>query len=450
MVNYRLYLRQWVFLTLVFLLVIQKVHGQEKIVSPPPAVGIKTNLLYDATSTLNLGVEFRTGRRTSFDMSANWNPFSFSDNRKWKHLLIQPEFRYWTKETFSGHFLGLHAHYAYYNIGGLPNSIFSDYMATHRFQGWLAGAGLSYGYRWNFTRNWGMEATLGVGYAYLNYSKYECVTCGKKLGDATRHYFGPTKAGITLIYTFGGKKKATVSPAPLNIPEVVSETTTPVIPVEETEPKVVTILPEKSEIENLSEKYPFVLPASEFDPANPIRYYNDERDNVLTVYYPVNKSVIESYFAGNSATLAALLDAVRSIVNSKETKICRIVIAGFASPEGSASVNEQLAGERAAAVRDYILANTPVSKETILLHNGSADWQGLRRLVAADSNVPSQREVLEIIDTRPIWDSRTQTGRQTLLHQLNGGRSWEYMKTNLFPKLRNGTFIRVYWSSTDR
>lgn len=94
MVNYRLYLRQWVFLTLVFLLVIQKVHGQEKIVSPPPAVGIKTNLLYDATSTLNLGVEFRTGRRTSFDMSANWNPFSFSDNRKWKHLLIQPEFRY--------------------------------------------------------------------------------------------------------------------------------------------------------------------------------------------------------------------------------------------------------------------------------------------------------------------------------------------------------------------
>ena len=114
MVNYRLYLRQWVFLTLVFLLVIQKVHGQEKIVSPPPAVGIKTNLLYDATSTLNLGVEFRTGRRTSFDMSANWNPFSFSDNRKWKHLLIQPEFRYWTKETFSGHFLGLHAHYAYW------------------------------------------------------------------------------------------------------------------------------------------------------------------------------------------------------------------------------------------------------------------------------------------------------------------------------------------------
>ena len=74
MVNYRLYLRQWVFLTLVFLLVIQKVHGQEKIVSPPPAVGIKTNLLYDATSTLNLGVEFRTGRRTSFDMSANWPP----------------------------------------------------------------------------------------------------------------------------------------------------------------------------------------------------------------------------------------------------------------------------------------------------------------------------------------------------------------------------------------
>ena len=58
------------------------------------------------------------------------------------------------------------------------------------------------------------------------------------------------------------------------------------------------------------------------------------------------------------------------------------MIAGFASPEGSASVNEQLAGERAAAVRDYILANTPVSKETILLltaRQTGRDYDGLFR-----------------------------------------------------------------------
>ena len=57
--------------------------------------GIKTNLLYDATTTFNLGLEFRTGAKTSFDIPVSYNPWTFSDNKKWKHILIQPEFRRW-------------------------------------------------------------------------------------------------------------------------------------------------------------------------------------------------------------------------------------------------------------------------------------------------------------------------------------------------------------------
>ncbi|MCD8268234.1 MAG: DUF3575 domain-containing protein [Parabacteroides sp.] len=163
-----------------------------------------------------MGAEFKTGNRTSLDLSASWNPFTFSDNRKWKHFLFQPEFRLWTKETFSGHFFGLHAHYAYYNVGRLPHGPFSQYMADHRFEGWLIGAGASYGYRWNFSQNWGLEATIGVGYAYLDYDKYKCETCGEKLGSETKHYFGPTKVGVSLIYSFGKKKKKTPPSSPDN------------------------------------------------------------------------------------------------------------------------------------------------------------------------------------------------------------------------------------------
>jgi hypothetical protein len=47
---------------------------------------------------------------------------------------------------------------------------------------------------------WGLEATVGVGYAYLDYDKYPCAKCGRKIGSASEHYFGPTKAGITLIF----------------------------------------------------------------------------------------------------------------------------------------------------------------------------------------------------------------------------------------------------------
>ncbi len=44
-----------------------------------PKWGIKTNLLYDATATFNLGVEFRTGRRTSIDIPVSYNAWKPPD-----------------------------------------------------------------------------------------------------------------------------------------------------------------------------------------------------------------------------------------------------------------------------------------------------------------------------------------------------------------------------------
>lgn len=176
----------------------QNLRVQEK---TTPTVGIKTNLLYDATATINLGVEFKVGRQLTLDVPVNYNPFSFKDNRKWKHVLVQPELRWWTCEPFSGHFFGLHAHYAYYNIGNLP-SPFSEYMKAHRFEGWLAGAGISYGYQFYIAPRLNLEMSVGVGYAYLKYDRYACESCGDFKGKEDKHYFGPTKASISLIYLF--------------------------------------------------------------------------------------------------------------------------------------------------------------------------------------------------------------------------------------------------------
>lgn len=177
---------------------------------PAAAWAVKTNLLYDATSTLNLGFEFGLGRRWTLDVSGNYNPWTFSQNRKMKHWLVQPEFRWWSCTRFSGHFVGVHALGGGYNWGGmLPwgfgsgkmfGSIDNANIRNHRYEGWLAGAGVSYGYHWVLGNRWGLEATVGVGYAYLDYDKYPCAKCGRKLASETKHYFGPTKAGITLIF----------------------------------------------------------------------------------------------------------------------------------------------------------------------------------------------------------------------------------------------------------
>lgn len=166
-------------------------------------VAIKTNLLYDATTSMNLGMELGLAEKWTLDISGNYNPWEFSDNRQLKHALLQPEARYWFCEKFNSHFVGAHLHGAIYNAGRLnmPFSIGENGIEKHRYKGWLAGAGISYGYHWILGNRWSLEASIGVGYAYLGYDKYQiCEDCKKKSGHETRHYFGPTKAALSIIY----------------------------------------------------------------------------------------------------------------------------------------------------------------------------------------------------------------------------------------------------------
>lgn len=157
-------------------------------------VGIKTNLLYDATATINLGVEFGLGERTTLDVSGNYSGWMFNKekNTSYKHWLIQPEFRYWLCDRFIGHFVGVHAGYTAYDWS---NTVFSN----ARYDGTAFGAGLSYGYQFYLGKHWNLETTLGLGYALRNYDRYNGLTNVYE-GKEKRGYWGPTKAGITLIY----------------------------------------------------------------------------------------------------------------------------------------------------------------------------------------------------------------------------------------------------------
>lgn len=82
------------------------------------SIAVKSNVLYDLTGTFNLGGEIRCDDTHSFNLSVNYNPWNLGENKKMKHILIQPEYRWWLNETFIGSFFGVQAHFAQYNFGG--------------------------------------------------------------------------------------------------------------------------------------------------------------------------------------------------------------------------------------------------------------------------------------------------------------------------------------------
>ena len=169
-------------------------------------VAIKTNLGPDAFLSPNLGIEIGLAPKWSLDLTGQVNFWEFHEH-KWKHWLVQPEARYWFCDRFARHFLGIHALGGTFNVGQIDNHIkflgndFSS-LAYRRYQGWAVGAGVAYGYSFILGRHWNLELELGIGYAYLKYDKFECVECGRKVGDDDRHYVGPTKAAINIVYVF--------------------------------------------------------------------------------------------------------------------------------------------------------------------------------------------------------------------------------------------------------
>ena len=181
---------------------------------------IKTNLLYaGATLTPNLGFEFGLGRRTSLELSAGYNGWTnlwdYSNagpdsdlrnhyKRRLDHIFGKIEFRYWFRDRFNGHFVGANVLYSDYNVGELKVPLLFD--KEYDYNGYAYGGALSYGYLWRLSRHLAMEFTVGAGVVVLEYDKsfIEADETGYNLIDPVPYrktYFGPTSAGIKLVFT---------------------------------------------------------------------------------------------------------------------------------------------------------------------------------------------------------------------------------------------------------
>ena len=183
------------------------VHAQE--------VAVKTNILYDAMTTPNLGVEIGAGLKNTFQLFYGLNPWKFNSDthgrRFAKHWVLMPEYRWWLCTKYNGHFIGVHAMGGEFNAASvslpIPGFFFSGEnipkaVKDTRFQGGFAGIGATYGYQWILDRHWNVEAEIGIGYNHVWYDQYPCYVCGSKIKSGQTNYAGVTKLGLSLVYLF--------------------------------------------------------------------------------------------------------------------------------------------------------------------------------------------------------------------------------------------------------
>lgn len=163
---------------------------------------VKTNMLYWAGATPNVGVEVALSRHSTVSLTGNYNPWVIGQDGKIQHWFVQPAYRYWFCEKYTRSFIGIHAIAGKYEVGGfkLPFNLLPQFR-NHYYKGWVAGAGVSYGYHFYLSPHWNLEATLGVGYLRTRYSRSDAPN-----HYVSRNYVGPTEVGISFVYLFNSKK----------------------------------------------------------------------------------------------------------------------------------------------------------------------------------------------------------------------------------------------------
>lgn len=176
-------------------------------VAPKSAISIKTNAAAVAALITNLGFEVKLAPRWSLDVMGAYSPYNMVvTNRKIRVFGIRPEVRFWWGEPMKrGHFIGLHGFTYAFNVQINDKARYQD--PNHA----LWGTGLAYGYALPLGKKerWGVEFTIGAGYARIKYDKYDGVKNGQFIERKTIDYFGPTRLGVNFSYRFDieGKQK---------------------------------------------------------------------------------------------------------------------------------------------------------------------------------------------------------------------------------------------------
>lgn len=159
-----------------------------------PRLSIGTNLLYLAALAPNVTAEYYFPDSHWSVSAAFTMPWwkKESKNRFYQIRQYLAEGRYWMGDSpVKGHFLGYNIHGGLYDLENKRTGYYGEFVGTS----------LTYGYKFRLNKNLALELSVGGGYIYTNYDKYLPIDgCYMYQSTHNTHYWGVTKAGISLIW----------------------------------------------------------------------------------------------------------------------------------------------------------------------------------------------------------------------------------------------------------
>lgn len=161
------------------------------------------------------------------------------------------------------------------------------------------------------------------------------------------------------------------------------------------------------------------------------------------IYFPNNSFTILTDHYLNKTAWNRFTAEVDSLLARGGNTLLGIIVTGYSSPEADYQKNDNLAQQRAMALKDYL--ERKFRNFYVEFHTGriAENWDDLADRVAA-SDMPEKEAVLSVIKGTYGFDER-----EAKLKKLSGGKPWTYMAEHFFPLLRRAS-CRIDYLKTDK
>lgn len=161
-----------------------------------------------------------------------------------------------------------------------------------------------------------------------------------------------------------------------------------------------------------------------------------------SIAFRVNKDDIDPSYQNNRAVLEDVDSKVATIMKNKDLQVSDVRIVGYASPEGRASYNQDLAERRSRSFANYLVSKHGVNAQRLQVTGYGEDWGLVKQMLQENQGTLTESErsqVLDIIDRVSDLDAR-----DPQIKRINKGATWVRLLESIFPSVRRTEYTFSY------
>lgn len=151
----------------------------------------------------------------------------------------------------------------------------------------------------------------------------------------------------------------------------------------------------------------------------------------VQVAFPVGKSQIVDTLYNNEVELAKLMSVMGKLLTSDEYVVDSITLTAKSSPEGTVTLNNKLAKDRAESLSRYMTVKHGIKAQKLITTKSvGEDWDGLIDYITEDPNLANKEGIFNLISRNKELDVREFAIRRKY------PKEYTYMRDSIYPKLR--------------